>query len=221
MGSFVTWTTISCPSLSRSSMRAPPPRARARRPRPPLRHRVVAVRLGRQQPLEVVGRAAHVGDVQVGALLEADVDEGGLHPGQHALDAALVDVAGDPAFALALDVELAEVPVFDERDPGLRTVGIDYQEAMRHGHASGQAIEKITEPSRRRHADANVRVHHGIRGGRSALVTRNRRQFNDIASATRVGTRLAVIWDQEARTAPDSLTRLELPLLPSHRRKPV
>src|SRR5262249_36549859 len=54
-----------------------------------------AARLAAQQALEVVGRSAHVRDVQVGALLEPDVDEGRLHPGQDPFDAALVDVAGD------------------------------------------------------------------------------------------------------------------------------
>ena len=92
-----------------------------------------AAGLARQQTLEVVGRAAHVRDVQVRALLEADVDERRLHPGEHALDPSLVDVAGDPTLALALDVELAQVPVLDQRDPGLRAVGVDYEEAaMRH-----------------------------------------------------------------------------------------
>ena len=57
------------------------------------------------QALEIVGRTAHVRDVDVRRLLEADVDEGGLHARKHAFDPTLVDVSGDPAFALALDVE--------------------------------------------------------------------------------------------------------------------
>ena len=74
-------------------------------------------------------------------------------PGQHALDAAFVDVSGDPALALPLDVELAEVTVFDERDPGFGAVGVDDQEAVRHT----AGYEKLRAD--RAHADANVRVH--------------------------------------------------------------
>src|SRR6185295_8699843 len=81
------------------------------------------LRIAGQQALQVIRRPADVRDVEVRALLEADVDERRLHAGQNAFDAALVDVPGDPTLALALDVELAEVPVLDERDPGLRTVG--------------------------------------------------------------------------------------------------
>ena len=92
-----------------------------------------------EQPLEVVGRAPHVGDVEVGALLEADIDEGGLHPGEHALDPTLVDVARDPTLALPLDVELAEKPVFYERDPRLGTIGVDDNQRVGgiRGEASG------------------------------------------------------------------------------------
>ncbi len=86
----------------------------------------------REKPRQIVGRAAHVGDVQVGRLLETDVDERGLHPGQHALDAALVDVSRDPTLAFPLDVELAKKSVFDERNPGFGAVGVDDQEAIRH-----------------------------------------------------------------------------------------
>jgi len=132
----------SCPSLSRSSLedvrqdaldvlaRAPHDFGRRRGDDAVGEH-------GQGQPLEIVGRAPHVRDVQVGALLEADVDERGLHPGEHPFDAAFIDVAGDPSFALAFDVELAEEPIFDEGYAGLRAVGVDHQEAMRHGHALG------------------------------------------------------------------------------------
>ena len=180
IGSLVTWTTISCPSFSRSSMRAPPP-ARARRRLRRRRRPSSRLDSARKQALEVVGRAAHVRDVQVGALLEADVDERGLHPGEHALDPALVDVAGDAALALALDVELAQVPVLNERDPGLRPVGVDDEQAARR-HPKRGLSSKIcwfAAPSRRAaaqarwrdptgsrgdcqaQADVNVRVHHG------------------------------------------------------------
>jgi hypothetical protein len=85
-------------------------------------------------------------------LLGPDVDEGGLHSGQHALDAPLVDVSGDAAFALALDVQLAQQAVFDQRDPRLGAVGIDDEEARHSG--SYQNLRAA-----RGRADGNVRVH--------------------------------------------------------------
>ena len=54
--------------------------------------RVVARALG-------VRRLHDVGDMQERRALEADVDEGRLHAGQHARHAALVDVAGQPQAA--------------------------------------------------------------------------------------------------------------------------
>ena len=109
-GSLATWTRISCPSWSRSSMAsgrsraaAPravaPPRPSPRRPRP------------RSSPglelLELLEGVDDVGDVEEPVALEADVDEGGLHAGQHLRDPALVDVADDAALPLALDEDLA------------------------------------------------------------------------------------------------------------------
>src|SRR5262249_43915289 len=102
---------------------------------------VAATRLAGQQSLEVVGRAAHVRDVQVRALLEADVDERGLHTGQYALDPTLVDVSSDAPLALALDVGLTKEPVFYEGNAGLGTVCVDHQEAMRHGPFKGSATK--------------------------------------------------------------------------------
>src|SRR5215213_4992574 len=47
-------------------------------------------------------------DVQKAVLVEADVDEGGLEPGQDVVDLALVDVADDRAVAAALEVQLGD-----------------------------------------------------------------------------------------------------------------
>ena len=82
-------------------MRGPPPRPRPRR-----------LRLA-------VGRDDLV-DVQEAVLLEADVDERGLHAGEHVVDAALVDVADDRAAAAALDVELGDAPVLVDLRHALR-----------------------------------------------------------------------------------------------------
>ena len=49
-------------------------------------------------------------DVQEAVLVEADVDERGLQPGQDVVDLALVDVADDGAVAAALEVELGDAP---------------------------------------------------------------------------------------------------------------
>ncbi len=94
-----------------------------------------------EQPLEIVRGAADVRDVQVGALLEADVDEGGLHPGEHALDPTLVDVARDATLALPLDVELAEIPVLHERDPRLGAVCVDDDQSIGGHTRSGLRLK--------------------------------------------------------------------------------
>ena len=57
-----------------------------------------------------------IGDVQEARLLQADVDERRLHPGQHARDLAFVDVAGKAAMLLAFEIELGQRAVFEQRD---------------------------------------------------------------------------------------------------------
>ena len=68
----------------------------------------------------VVARGAvteeHVGNVQKGGPLEADVDEGGLHAGQHARDLAGVDVADATALEFALEVQFLHRAVLDDGD---------------------------------------------------------------------------------------------------------
>jgi hypothetical protein len=78
-------------------------------------------------------RGGDVARVQERGLVLADVDEGGLHAGEHAQDLALVHVAHGPALALALDVELGQDPVLDQGDPGLRAIGVDNNDGIRHG----------------------------------------------------------------------------------------
>ena len=58
-------------------------------------------------------------DVQKARLLQADIDERRLHPGQHARDLALVDISREPDLAIALEVEFGELVVFEQRDPHL------------------------------------------------------------------------------------------------------
>ena len=63
--------------------------------------------------LELLERVDDVGDVEEAVALEAEVDEGGLHAGQHLRDPALVDVADDAARALAFDEDFGDEIVFE------------------------------------------------------------------------------------------------------------
>ena len=147
--------------------------------------------LAGEQTLEVLRRAPDVRDVEVGALLEADVDEGGLHAGEHALDPALVDVADDPALALPLDVELAELPALDERDPGLGSVRVDDNQRV-GGHTSGggfrlreQEAQYENSPEKgHRLTQMSGFITKTPRGGFSPL-TRNRNQINQTSHHSR------------------------------------
>lgn len=66
-----------------------------------------------------------VADVEERGLLESDVDEGRLHAGQDAGDPSLHDVADDAFVPLALDVELGELAVLDQGNPGLPALCVD------------------------------------------------------------------------------------------------
>ena len=73
--------------------------------------------------LELVKVADDVGDVEEAVALEADVDEGRLHAGQHLRDPALVDVADDAPIALALDEDLRQLVVLEDGHTGLVAIG--------------------------------------------------------------------------------------------------
>ena len=79
-----------------------------------------------------VGRLHDVGDVQERRALEPDVDERGLHARQHARHAALVEVAGEAAPARALDEQLLQHAVLEQRRARLARAHVD--EHLR-GHA--------------------------------------------------------------------------------------
>src|SRR5207302_2221055 len=70
-------------------------------------------------------------DVEEAVLLEADLDEGGLHPGQDVVDAAEVDVARDRATFRPLEVDLGDALVFEDCDAALADVDGDEQLALR------------------------------------------------------------------------------------------
>ncbi len=88
----------------------------------------------REQPLDrlrflcAMPVAPDVGDVQEGGPVEADVDEGRLHPGQDARDAPEVDVAHQPAAARTLDVQFLHHTLLHDRDA--RFLGRDVDEDL-------------------------------------------------------------------------------------------
>ena len=62
-------------------------------------------------------RGDDVGDVEEAVAFETEVNEGRLHAGQHFRYPALVDVANHAARALALDEDLGNLIVLEDRDP--------------------------------------------------------------------------------------------------------
>ena len=89
------------------------------------------------QVLDLAGAAAALElgaddlvDVEEAVLLEADLDERRLHPGQHVVDRAEVDVAGDRAVLGPLEVDLGDDAVLDHGDALLARVDRDEQLAL-------------------------------------------------------------------------------------------
>ena len=76
-------------------------------------------------------RADDLVDVEEAVLLQADLDERRLHPGQDVVDDALVDVAGDRTAARALEVDLGDPVVLKDGDALLAHVHGDEQFALR------------------------------------------------------------------------------------------
>src|SRR5207244_586329 len=69
--------------------------------------------------------------VEEAVLLEADLDERRLHPREHVVDRALVDVPGDRAALRALEVDLGDPVVLDHGDAALADVDRDDELALR------------------------------------------------------------------------------------------
>ncbi len=66
-----------------------------------------------------------VGDVQKRGALQADLDEGRLHAGQHARNAADIDVADQPARGGALDVQLLHDALLEHGHAGFLRRDVD------------------------------------------------------------------------------------------------
>src|SRR4029077_1234338 len=78
-------------------------------------------------------RADDLVDVEEAVLLEADLDERGLHAGQHVVDLAEVDVPRDRAPIGPLEVDLGDLVVLEHRDTLLADVDGHEQLAFRGG----------------------------------------------------------------------------------------
>ena len=103
----------------------------------------------------------HVGRVEEGVALQAEVHEGGLHAGEDARHRPLVDGAHDAAVRLALEEELGHHAVLEEGDPGLAGVGAD-DEVSGHsvpGAAAGRpASGDCGAPGQRQFAKRRIRT---------------------------------------------------------------
>ena len=108
--------------------------ARAREPRRRTFGRLVAVVVVSRvlEQLALIARPEHVRDVEErGALdLRTEVDEGGLHPGQHPRHLAAVDVSDDSSITFTFDKKLSQGPLFDDRDADLGSLGIDHEHVL-------------------------------------------------------------------------------------------
>src|SRR5262245_60159552 len=78
--------------------------------------------------------------VEEGRLLEADVDEARLHPGQDTGHAALRDHPRHIAIAFAFDVELGEAAALQQGDPSLASAGIDDDLVRGRGAAATRTL---------------------------------------------------------------------------------
>ena len=103
------------------------------------------------EALELLDGVDDLGHVQERIALEPDVNERRLHPGQDLRDPALVDVADHAALMLALDEDLDDLVVLEDRDPRLVVAGGD-DHLLVHGTHSivrGQPQTDAHQPIRR------------------------------------------------------------------------
>jgi heme exporter protein B len=106
-------------------------------------HGVVAALLG------IVGPRDDVGHVEERVPLEADVDKCRLHPRQDAIHAAEIDVADEAAVGDALDLDLGDLAVLEDRDTGLLRRRVD-EDLARHPASTAAAGLAADGRSRRR-----------------------------------------------------------------------
>ena len=75
-----------------------------------------------------------IGNVEESVAVEPYVNEGRLHPGQHARDAAPVDAAGQAKFFFPFKINFNDLTFFHQSDFGLVGRGGDYH-FLRHGES--------------------------------------------------------------------------------------
>ena len=116
-----------------------------------------------------------VRDVQEARLLQADIDERRLHPGQHTRDLAFINVPGETAMLLAFEIKFGQRAVFEQRDAHFERArinnnftfherpGRDGREGCSHGAALRDALHAapangaaVFRQSRRRRRDDSV-----------------------------------------------------------------
>jgi hypothetical protein len=84
-----------------------------------------ALAAGLSLPAARVDVGHQVGHMQEGGAIQADVDEGRLHAGQHTRDLAEVDIADQAALERALDQHVLHRALLDHGDPGLLRRPVD------------------------------------------------------------------------------------------------
>ena len=133
---------------------------------------------GALAPFEL--RADDLVDVEEAVLVEADLDERGLHPGQDVVDGAEVDVPGDRPALGPLDVDLGDLAVLDHGDTLLADVDGDEQFALRGRQrctarglaAAARILPAPLLPLRERLAALRLLFLLGLRAGRRRLDAR-------------------------------------------------
>ena len=126
------------------------------------------------QVLDLAGAAAALElgaddlvDVEEAVLLEADLDERGLHARQDVVDGAEVDVAGDRAVLGPLEVDLGDEVVLEDGDALLARVDRDEQLALglRQRRAAGSgAARRRAVPLRSADAPSGLSAFSGFSG---------------------------------------------------------
>jgi hypothetical protein len=114
--------------------------------------------------VKVVMFFEEIGHVEKRVALQTDIHECRLHSGENARDASFMNAAGERIFVGALEINFAQLIVFDQRHFGLVPVGRDHQFLAHSGlHPAGfrRAIEDLSAYQRRDIAKA-VRI--GVAG---------------------------------------------------------
>src|SRR5659263_576980 len=86
-------------------------------------------------------------DVEEAVLLHPDVDKGRLHAGEHVLDLALVDVAGQRPAALPFNIDLAKPSLLKNRHLKLVRLSAHQNLLGATSHETSSAFRKLCGPA--------------------------------------------------------------------------